>query len=268
MQGVNAAEWTGLYLGSGHRIASDRVNTLLLSVYGDEQVFTGGSAQVSVSWVFLAPQVGPGVVGILKQDKIQYLLIDRRLSTGLPEIGTYFNNGEPNAQHYTRPISVASLTKFNGLDNVSKVFDSGDIVIYEVGGLMLPTSISPTPPLKPCVPTASTAVSSYPKVATLYTGTYYDIPTGLVANISLRGVQQKRGGICGYFKGVGGYGPFQGTITSTGQIHLVVTSNANEAPLSFDGFFHPDGTINGSFCHGTIAGKCRYYGIWSLSPGE
>ena len=149
-EGITAAEWAGAYLGPGHPIASDRDNTLLMATYGNEQAQTSGSARIPLSWVFFSPRFGPNVELILQQDGIQYLVVDLRLSTALPAVGTYFNSA--NAQTTTVPISPTALTKFNSVENVSRIFDSGDIVIYDVEAITKGLPVIPStkgPPLRP-----------------------------------------------------------------------------------------------------------------------
>ena len=161
-EGITAAVWTNTYLGPGHIVASDRDNTELMATYGRQFAETSGSAPIAVSWVFLSAQFGTGVVTILRQDHIQYLVVDLRLSTALPETGTYFNNGEPDAQHYTQPIDRAALEKFDVVPGVSRIFDSGDIIIYDVeqisngtlSGQPLPSTPVPVP--KPSFPKQGT----------------------------------------------------------------------------------------------------------------
>lgn len=142
-EGIGAANWANTYLGPGHIIASDRENTLLMATFGNQVAETGASANISVSWVLLSPQFAPGVVTILQQDNIQYVVVDLRLSTALPAVGTYFNSA--NSQPATTPISRAALTKFDGMQQVSRVFDSGDIIIYNVESIAKGPAITPLP---------------------------------------------------------------------------------------------------------------------------
>ena len=60
---------------------------------------------------------------------------DRRLSDALPQVGVYIDSGEPGAFAHKKPIPRAALTKFGRAPGVSRVFDSGDIAIYDVAGL-------------------------------------------------------------------------------------------------------------------------------------
>jgi hypothetical protein len=71
----------------------------------------------------------------LRQDDIRYLVIDRRLSTALPHVGTYVEYGEQDTFRHTRPIDPAALAKYDGMPRVSRVLDSGDIAVYDVGAL-------------------------------------------------------------------------------------------------------------------------------------
>jgi hypothetical protein len=239
-----------------------------MATYGDEWILAASNAEVSVAPVFTSLQVGPTVKAILRQDRIQYLVVDRRLSTGLPSVGTYFDQppatGEPGI---TKPIDLAALAKFDGVQNVSRVFDSGDIVIYDIEAITSGPSTAPT--LKPsCTTAPSAAISSpYPKVAWLYAGTVYDLPTGLTTVMSLTGIQQRQGNLCGSFTGLNETGAFKGSIATDGHIQFIVMGQAGQALFTFDGLVQPDGILAGSYCH-FVAGTCSSYGLWSLAPGK
>ncbi|MBV9688720.1 MAG: hypothetical protein JO202_03310 [Ktedonobacteraceae bacterium] len=130
-QGVTAAEWARSYLGPGRRVATDRINTLLMMTYGNEWTVTALDAKTDVAQIFISLQFGPDVESILQEDKIQYLVVDRRLSEGLPRVGTYFSVDASNTLQ-SQPISPLALAKFDNVKNVSRLFDSGDIIIYDV----------------------------------------------------------------------------------------------------------------------------------------
>jgi hypothetical protein len=146
-EGITAAEWANSYLGPRQRVASDRDNTLLMATYAQEQVMAGGGANVAapVAQVFTSLHFGSGVIAILQEDKIQYLVVDHRLSTSLPYVGTYFNLPVSGGEQITRPIDPTALAKFDGVQNVSRIFDSGDIVIYNVEAISNESSIPSTP---------------------------------------------------------------------------------------------------------------------------
>jgi hypothetical protein len=265
-ESVAAAEWARMYLGPGHRMIADSSNMLLMATYGNERIITAENDKIIVSSVFLSPHFDAGVERALRRGGVQYIVVDRRLSTGLPHMGSYFYEGDPNEPLETKPIDPAALAKFDGVQNVSRIYDSGDIVIYNVEAITSAPSATSTPQSS-CTPAPPTGVSpSYPKVARFYTGTIYDIPDNLTTGMSLTGIQQQQGNLCGSFTGLDEIGTFKGSITADGHIQFVVTDQAGQVLLTFDGLIQPDGTLAGSYCH-PVAGECSDYGIWSLSPG-
>ncbi len=134
-QGLAAAEWTRALLGPDNRLIADRTNRLLMGAYGEQRPVTGYADKVQISQVFFAPQLGPDERKILQAGLVRYVVVDRRLSTGLPAAGVYFERGEVPNDIHTTPIDPAALAKFDTQPGVSRLFDSGDIVIYDVAGL-------------------------------------------------------------------------------------------------------------------------------------
>lgn len=130
-QGVAAAEWARDVLGPGNRVAADRTNARLMGSYGEQRVVTHLYDGVDVSGIFLASRMGPSEEAILRQGNIRYIVVDRRLGDALPQDGAYFEVDGP----YKRPINPAALAKFDRLSDVSRVYDGGNIVIYDVGAL-------------------------------------------------------------------------------------------------------------------------------------
>ena len=59
-----------------------------------------------------------------------------RLTEELPQTGVYFDRSELNEGPHERPIPAAYLTKFDSVDGVSRVFDSGNIRVYDLRGLL------------------------------------------------------------------------------------------------------------------------------------
>lgn len=134
-QGLAAAEWARARLGPDNRLIADRTNRLLMGAYGEQRPVTGYADRVKISQVFLAPELGPAERQILRVGQVRYVVVDRRLSAALPSAGVYFERGEVPGDRYSAPIDPAALAKFDALPGVNRVFDSGDIVIYDVAGL-------------------------------------------------------------------------------------------------------------------------------------
>ena len=84
--------------------------------------------------MFFARDMAPGAEAVRRR-QVEYLVVDRRLSTGLPIVGFYIEVGEPNMYRHVTPMNPAVLAKFDTAPGVSRVFDSGDIRIYRVAEL-------------------------------------------------------------------------------------------------------------------------------------
>jgi hypothetical protein len=135
-EGIAASTWARVALGPGNRFVADRVNRVLLSVYGSQTLVTTYAERVPVRRLYLAPEIGPRERQIAAQADIRFLLVDQRLTTGLPVVGHYFDRGEETELGVRRvPLAPALLAKFDRLPSISRIFDSGNIRIYDVGSL-------------------------------------------------------------------------------------------------------------------------------------
>lgn len=132
-ESVDAAYWMRDYLGTGNRVATDRINRLLDGAYGEQYTLTHARTGQDVSPLFTELGFGPVQQTIVQQQHVQYVVVDRRLSTGLPQVGIYFEAPEPNALKYTKPLDPLALAKWDRLLDVQRVFDSGSIIVYKLG---------------------------------------------------------------------------------------------------------------------------------------
>ena len=132
-EGIQASAWALSYLGPDNRVSTDRINQMLMNTVGDQRVVTGLDDKVDLSPVFFSSNLSPAEIAILRSARVHYLVVDLRLSTSLPLEGFYFESDDPDAFHVTSPIGRAALTKFNTVPQINRLFDSGNIVIYDVG---------------------------------------------------------------------------------------------------------------------------------------
>jgi len=130
-EGIEVATWSLTYLGPDNRIAADRINQMLMSTYGDQHMVTRLGDNVDIAPIFYSPQLDDYDRELLHEGKIRYLATDIRISRGLPLVGVYFENDIP-----TTVISKDSLTKFNTIAQMNRLFDSGDIVIYDTSAFI------------------------------------------------------------------------------------------------------------------------------------
>lgn len=134
-QSVGVAEWTLRHLGPNNRFAADRTNGMLVGSYGEQRLVTALVDHVGVWPPFFTPTFDALDEMTIQRGRIHFLVIDRRLSTGLPRVGVYVEIGEVDTYHHRTPINPAALSKFDGMPRVSRLLDSGDIAIYDVEAL-------------------------------------------------------------------------------------------------------------------------------------
>jgi hypothetical protein len=138
-QGIAAAEWTRDYLGPGNVVVADRVNRLLMADYGQQKIVSTYETKIPVRRLYLAAGVGREQREIVTEGKIRYLVVDRRLSSTPPVVGNYFDRGEGRLTGGSdEALDPAILAKWDQQPDVSRVFDSGDIQLYDVSGLAQP----------------------------------------------------------------------------------------------------------------------------------
>ena len=125
LQSLSAATWVLDTLGPGNRIAADQSNQLLLGSFGKQQIMSTISRGINPQWVIFSPTLDVDRIALLRQGRVRYLLIDRRLVSRVDLFREYFDEPEP----------FRALHKFDDLPGVSRIFDSGDIWIYDVGVL-------------------------------------------------------------------------------------------------------------------------------------
>ncbi len=134
-QGVEAADWARAHLGPSNRVAADDTNGLLMASYGGQEPQLGHVGTQSVADLFFSAAFTGADSRIIAGDKIGFVVVDDRLSQALPLRGFYIEGDEPGAFEERTPIPAQSLSKFDGAPGLARVFDSGNIAIYDSRGL-------------------------------------------------------------------------------------------------------------------------------------
>jgi hypothetical protein len=125
--GIAASRWALIHLGPGHQFATDMGNATLLANYGKQNVAR------NVAPLFTASSLDETGIKLAREQSLEYLLVDRRLSKALPPEGSYFT-ADPNTGRYTSPIPLRKLDKFDHIAGIHRIYDNGDIVIYDLRG--------------------------------------------------------------------------------------------------------------------------------------
>ena len=130
-QGYTAADWMRATLGPGNKIATDESNARLLLAYGDQLAWAGRYPDVYD--LLRMAEFPDWQVEMIREWGIQYAVVDRRLVSWDNMEGYYFDRTS------TGQLSSAALLvpdvygKFDRPPEISRLFDSGNIVIYDLG---------------------------------------------------------------------------------------------------------------------------------------
>jgi hypothetical protein len=122
-----SADWALAVLGPANRFATDEGDLPVLGSYGDQNTVGDDG------FLYTSPAFTPAAAQQVQAQSIGYILVDRRLSEMLPASGQYFPV-DPNVGRYTRPLPLADLIKFDHVPGVARIYDSGNIVIYDLQG--------------------------------------------------------------------------------------------------------------------------------------
>ena len=128
-QGMLAAQWMRSKLGPGNKVLADNSNGRLLLTIGEQ--FPIGRHD-NANAILGAPEIENWHVDAMRTLQISYVLVDRRSISWNNLTGYYFdvtNNDTNDAEVLFDP---GVYGKFDGPQNVSRFYDSGNIVIYDV----------------------------------------------------------------------------------------------------------------------------------------
>ncbi len=127
-----AARWAARHLPAGSLMIADRANGLLMSAYAQQNPLIGSIRELPFGAVITSPWWGRTEEELVFGVGIRYIVVDRRLAHHLPALGIYVDSDEPGANAHRRPLSPLAISKFERVPNLVRVYDNGEVEIYEV----------------------------------------------------------------------------------------------------------------------------------------
>jgi hypothetical protein len=126
-QGVQASLWVSGALGPGNRFAADLANYSLLGTYGDSDAVRNAGP------LYRSERLRHSDVDLIRAQDLRFVMTDERLTLSLPPSGRYFPVDSLNGR-YKRPLDPLAVGKFAYVPGMSRVYDSGNIRIYDLWG--------------------------------------------------------------------------------------------------------------------------------------
>ncbi len=139
-QGRFAALWARDYLGPGNLMIADRTNSQLMLSYGEQYVLTEKQGVIK-SGIFLSKKLDGENLQLFQNGVVRYVVIDKRIEgSTTPVSGYFFEPWErlvvPDAYSDSSTIDPQALDKFIDTPGIGRIFDGGDLQIYDGGGLV------------------------------------------------------------------------------------------------------------------------------------
>jgi len=126
-----AARWLRATYGPGGRVAGDRTLAVVMGSYGAQTPITYQENGRPIWRIFEPETLTPQVTAEVRDGGVGWLAVDLRTAGVFPLTGFYFDESEPGAYLDTH-LSTRGLTKFDQAPGYRRVYDNGNIVLYQV----------------------------------------------------------------------------------------------------------------------------------------
>jgi hypothetical protein len=130
---LDLAAWAARELPPDYGIASDYETASLLASLGHE------AAPPGVGDLFLSANFSSSARKLVRDKRVDFVVVDKRMSQQLPADGSYFAD-DPRAGQYRSPVPVRDLDKFNHIAGVSRIFEDGTMTVYSLAGSLYTTT--------------------------------------------------------------------------------------------------------------------------------
>jgi hypothetical protein len=133
-QGLSVARWSASMLGTGNRVGADVVNCRYLLAYGRQSPLCGSEWQMRL--LLTAENIGTGQLQLIRDTQLRYVLIDRRLVSQDNMLGYYFDQTGGGPLPASALMAPDLYEKFDEQPQVSRLVDSGYVVLYDEKALL------------------------------------------------------------------------------------------------------------------------------------
>lgn len=124
---LDLAAWAAARIPRYNGVASDFITASILGTLG-HQANVGGLPQL-----FLSSSFTTADARLVQGHRVTLVVVDQRLLRLRPEDGSYFS-GSPGPGSEQEPLPRQGLDKFNSIPGVSRIFDDGTLIVYDLTG--------------------------------------------------------------------------------------------------------------------------------------
>lgn len=128
--GLTTARWVRTFLGTRRNFAADDTNGRYLLAYADQNGLTGRN--LDIKSIYESAELEDWQIQLLRTMRIQYVAVDRRLDSGNNMLGYFFTQANAWPLPSDQMLPSENYAKFDKLPHVSRFYDSGDLVLYDI----------------------------------------------------------------------------------------------------------------------------------------
>lgn len=132
-QGLAAAQWFRSFMGRGNIMGADISNAQLMLVHGEQHAYAGKWPDTED--ILETAEMPDWQIQILQRWQIRFFVVDRRLIRRNNMAGLYFDQTGGGPIPSTKLYPAEIYGKFDKQPKANRIFDSGNIVIYDVSEL-------------------------------------------------------------------------------------------------------------------------------------
>lgn len=123
--GISRAEWAAEYLPARSRFFGDITSITLLATLAQlDPIRESGS-------LYYTDELTPENLAHINSQSAIYLDVDLRMADQMPVTGSYFPN-DIEAGHTRAPLDAVGVTKFDAVEGISRIYDSGYDRLYDL----------------------------------------------------------------------------------------------------------------------------------------
>jgi hypothetical protein len=129
-QSMAIGRWMLSNLGPGNRVAADESSGRLMLGYADQFAYAG--KENNINDLIQTPQLADWHLKIIQNLHIRYIVVDRRRISWDNMAGYYFDQTGNNPIPASDLFDPEMYEKFDKLKDVQRIYDSGNIAVYDV----------------------------------------------------------------------------------------------------------------------------------------
>jgi hypothetical protein len=138
-QGMAVTHWMRDVLGTNHGVIADESNGRLLLAYGQQNPLVGRN--FNAQEVIGTELIEDWHLELMRDKQVDFVLVDRRRVSWNNMSGYYFDELQAEQLLPKDILAPAVVGKFDNRPEVSRLLDSGNVVIYDVRTLRNATSV-------------------------------------------------------------------------------------------------------------------------------